>query len=183
MYGLAAHASHTTAASKHKRFKGLTPEQFLRGDPTDLKATLGQLVDVFGDQFLIRTQELDRFVDDRNFICHNYWRSVHTNIRGGRKGLEHPIEFLQNFIARSDKLLSVVRGFLALLMKSAAINEAREFEPTDQQQADVVSYLSQVEEHLKEHQQMDIAFPAPTNVSVRAFYGEEMYVIDLGRAD
>ena len=65
LYGLAAHVAHTPAAQKKKHFRDLTPEKFLRGDVKELKATLGELVDVFGETFLVHTPELVDFYKDR----------------------------------------------------------------------------------------------------------------------
>jgi hypothetical protein len=150
LYGIAAHCSHTSAAAKEKRFRALTPETFLRGDPAELKATLGQLIAVFGDEFLIRTADLDRFVDDRNIIIHSYWRSTHAGIHGSQKRISAPLEYLRHFVERSDRLLAVINGFLAHLMAAAAKREGRDFQITDNQRRDMEAYLRHVEQHLTE---------------------------------
>lgn len=150
LYGIAAHAAHTTPAAKEKRFRALTPEDFLSGDPVKLKATLGQLVNVFGDQFLIRTAELDKYVDDRNLIYHNYWRLTRGNTRGGQTRLDSPIVFLREFVERSDRLNSIIKGFYAHLMTAAAKKEGRNFQITDDHRRDMDAYLKHVDTYLKE---------------------------------
>ena len=82
LYGIAAHAAHTEAAKKKRRFRELDPERFLRGDPEDLKATLGEIVQTFGDAFLIKTAELEQWVRDRNLIVHDYFRTFVSPPRG-----------------------------------------------------------------------------------------------------
>jgi hypothetical protein len=149
LYGIAAHCSHTYAAAKEKRFRDLTLEAFLRGEPAQLKATLGQLIKAFGDQFLIRTADLDRFVDDRNVIFHNYWRLTRANIQG-TQGIADPLVYLQDFVQRSDRLLAVIKGFLAHLMAAAAKREGRDFQITERQRLDMEAYVRHVEQHLAE---------------------------------
>ena len=46
LYGLIAHIKPELKRSD-KRFRNLTPESFLRGDPSDLRATLGQLAKAY----------------------------------------------------------------------------------------------------------------------------------------
>ena len=152
IYGLAAHASHTAAAAKEKRFRTLTPEGFLRGDPTELKATLGQLVAVFGDEFLIGTAELNTYVDDRNLIYHNYWRLTRSSSRGSTHRLEHPVLFLKAFVESSNKLTSVINGFYALLISALAAKTGRDVKLTDAQIRDIKVYRMHAEQYLIQKQ-------------------------------
>ena len=82
LYGV---ISHLAGLPEHQnsRFRTLDPEKFLRGDAKDLKATLGQLVEWFGDKLLLTTEDLDKFVKDRNLIAHNYFRLTKARIKGG----------------------------------------------------------------------------------------------------
>ncbi|WP_439366007.1 hypothetical protein ACNJYD_08775 [Bradyrhizobium sp. DASA03005] len=128
LYGLAAHAAHTPTAKKERRFRDLTPEKFLRGDASELKATLGQLVTTFGEAFLIRTPELISFYEDRNLLAHDYFRTFRTNIRGTPDRRQEGPEFLRDFIKRALYWETVLRGLLAEMMKSAAQKEGREAE-------------------------------------------------------
>ena len=80
LYGIAAHASHTPAAQRERRFANLSGEKFLRGDPSELKATLGQLVTIFGDAFLIKTPDLIDFYERRNLIAHDFYRHFYMRI-------------------------------------------------------------------------------------------------------
>ena len=148
IYGLAAHASHTAAATKEKRFRTLTPEVFLRGDPAELKATLGQLVAVFGDEFLIGTAELNKYLDDRNLIYHNYWRLTHTNIRGSTHRLCNPVVFLKAFVESSKKLTSVFNGFVALLISAVAAKNGSDVKLTEIQIRDIKAYRLHAEQYL-----------------------------------
>ncbi|MEY4520305.1 MAG: hypothetical protein RLZZ499_2905 [Cyanobacteriota bacterium] len=79
LYGIVSHLSHLPEARKEKRFRELTPEEFLRGDMEDLKATLGQISTAFGDTLLMSNEELNQFIKDRNLIAHNYWRLTKTS--------------------------------------------------------------------------------------------------------
>lgn len=149
LYGVAAHASHTPAAAKDRRFRNLTPEAFLRGDPAELKATLGQLVATFGDLFAISTADLNRYVDDRNLISHSYWRLTRAKIRGAQQ-LAEPVAFLRDFLKRSDELVDVLNGFVAHLMIAVGEKEIREVTLSAKQRYDMDAYLRHVAKHLGE---------------------------------
>ena len=84
--GLLRHAAHTDVAKKDKHFRELNTEDFLRGDLTKQKATLGRLVDIFGDDFGIKTKSLEKLIDDRNLIVYRYYRVFVTQL----KGVERP---------------------------------------------------------------------------------------------
>ena len=131
LYGIASHAAHMPAAQKEKRFRDLTPEEFLRGDAGELKATLGQLVEAFGDAFLIRTPDLIAFYKDRNLIAHDYVRLFRFKFAGA-SAREDGRGFLIDFIRRAVHWETVLRGLLAELIQCAAVKEGRgdEFSPT-----------------------------------------------------
>ena len=112
LYGLASHLTHLPEFQS-RRYESLNAETFLRGDLANQKATLGQLVRDFSDKLLITSEELGKFVEDRNLIAHNYWRLVHANIQGGQS-MSDPRRFLQDFANRCAHWENVLRGFLAL---------------------------------------------------------------------
>ncbi|MEO0012938.1 MAG: hypothetical protein RLZZ535_1327 [Cyanobacteriota bacterium] len=141
LYGIVSHLSHLPEARKEKRFRELTPEEFLRGDMEDLKATLGQISTAFGDTLLMSNEELNQFIKDRNLIAHNYWRLTKTSIRNADK-LNDPEAFLKKFITNSDQWTAIVRGLLYKLMEAAAEKEGRtsEISFNEQQIADIATY-------------------------------------------
>ena len=126
LYGIAAHLSHLPEA-KEKRFRELTPEKFLRGDPNDLKATLGQIEKVFGEKLSISTDELTTFIEQRNLIAHNYYRLTRKSIKGAQQ-LPNPEEFLRSFLSQCGYWEKVMFGLLSLMLVAAAQKENRENE-------------------------------------------------------
>ncbi len=124
LYGMVAHCSHLPEAQQEKRFRDLTPEAFLRGDPSNLKATLGQLAAKFGEPLLLASNELDQLVEDRNLIAHSYWRTFHADI-GGRDRRQDAELFLTGFISLVEHLLKVISGLLTRLRIEAALKEDR----------------------------------------------------------
>lgn len=166
LYGIAAHLSHLPEAQQEKRFRELKPEAFLRGDPSDLKATLGQLVARFGKPLLLASNELDQFVADRNLIAHNYWRTFHANIDGVRRrqGAE---QFLTRFISLADHLLKVVSGLLTSLRIEAALQEGREGDITlgGDDLANMLLHLGHV------HRQLMFIHQPDGSVTVRPLIG------------
>ena len=123
LYGIASHCSHLPDAQSERRFRDLDPEKFLRGDISDLKATLGQIVRVFGDSFLIGCDELDAFIGKRNDIAHNIWRFTNTSLHPS------PIadikQYLKDFIAESKYWRTIIRGLTAAMRVAAAEAEGR----------------------------------------------------------
>ena len=104
LYGLAAHVKDEIK-DKNRRFRGLTPETFLRGNLADLRGTLGQLVEAFGSKFLLTTGELEQFVQDRNLIVHNYWRlarSGASDVIGGERLKGDPVGFVIRFLQQCE---------------------------------------------------------------------------------
>ena len=127
LYGIAAHLSHTDVAQKDKRFKDLNPETFLRGDPSDLKASLGQLVELWGDLLMIKTDRLVKYYQDRNLIIHNYRRVFMMEIKGNPPRTDG-VKFLRAFIVESSEIKQILLGLVYLMGKAIAIKEGREKE-------------------------------------------------------
>jgi hypothetical protein len=148
LYGLAAHASHLPAAQKDKRLKTLTPEAFLRGDPRELKVTLGQLSVAFGDAFLIATPMLENFCEDRNLIAHNYLRVFKSEIRGTQRR-DDAVPFLQKFLETAAYWEAILNGLLKELMVAAAAKEGRSSELvlSEQHHANMLAFRKHAEEY------------------------------------
>jgi hypothetical protein len=127
LYGIVSHASHLPAGQKEKRFRNLTPEKFLRGDEGDLKATLGQLIEAFGDAFLIKTPDLIEFYSDRNLLAHDFVRVFRIGTRQAPPRKD-AVDFLRAFIERAQSWEAILRGLLSELMEAAAIKEGRQAE-------------------------------------------------------
>jgi len=127
LYGIASHLAHTPAGQNDRRWRNLTPEKFLRGSADDLKATLGQLVEAFGDTLLISSPELADFYRDRNLVAHDYTRLYKAKIRGTVSPGDGPT-FLRAFIERATYWEKVLQGALALLKMGAAEKEGRQAE-------------------------------------------------------
>ena len=151
LYGIASHATHTDVAKKDGNFKDLTPEQFLRGDLAKQKATLGKLVHVFGDAFLIKTKALEELIEDRNLILHNYSR-IFVSPPEGVERQTNGEEFLQDFIKRALHFTKVVKGFLFLMMEAAAKKEGRtdEVVRTEYMNDAIAVYYGHVAKHMSE---------------------------------
>ena len=124
LYGIASHVAHLDVAKKDKHFRELSAEKFLRGDIAEQKATLGRIVNLFGDAFLIKTNELAKFISDRNLIVHNYSRVFVSPPKGVEKRTDGK-EFLSIFIHRAERFDKIVRGLLYELMVAAAAKEGR----------------------------------------------------------
>ena len=162
LYGIVANLSHLPEAQQEKRFRELKPEAFLRGDPSDLKATLGQLAARFGKPLLLASNELDRLVSDRNLIAHNYWRTFHLEIEGiERRRDAEP--FLNSFISLADHLLKVISGLLTRLRIEVALKEGREGEITlsEGDLADMLLHLGHV------HRQLTFTHEPDGSITVR----------------
>lgn len=105
-FGLAAHVPN----SNNKDWNG---EDFLRGNQGKFKKTLGRLKEAYADKFLLDNSDLDRLVRDRNILCHNYYRMVHADIKGGQK-IKNPVKFLTELSVLSNRYTSALLGFMAL---------------------------------------------------------------------
>lgn len=151
LYGIASHFSHLEVTKRDKHFRELNAEKFLRGNIEEQKATLGRIVKLFGDTFLISTKELDQFLHDRNLIVHNYHRVFVSPPKGVEKRLDGE-EFLEDFIHRSHKFDMVVRGLLFELMEAAAAKDGRgdEFERTSTVVEATSAYREHAERYLTE---------------------------------
>ena len=120
LYGLVAHVKPELKRTD-KRFSELTPESFLRGDLSQLRVTLGQLAKAYGHRFLLSTDELEAFVNNRNLIAHDYWRLSKASIRDGAT-LENPIELLRGFIQECQRWEEILRGLMAHMKLSVAVD-------------------------------------------------------------
>lgn len=129
LYGISSHLSHFPEAQADRRLKILTGEKFLRGNLKDMRITLGQLTDVFGKKLLLASSDLDKFVEDRNFIVHNYFRHFHTKF-GDRNKMESAEVFLQSFLERATSLIAVLEGLIVIIRETAARKENRTNEIT-----------------------------------------------------
>ena len=118
LYGLVAHVK-PELKRRDKRFRHLTPESFMRGDLSDLRATLGQLAKSYGTKFLLSADDLEVFVQNRNLIVHDYWRLSKGRIRDSRT-LENPMAFLQEFLDDCARWEGILRGVLANMRLSVA---------------------------------------------------------------
>lgn len=148
LYGIASHLSHIPEA-KEKRFRQLTPEKFLRGDPSELKATLGQMEKVFGEKLHISSSELNEFIRHRNLFAHNYYRLTKIQI-AGTKNLENPEEFLRKFLEQCAYWENVLSGLLYLMLVNTAKKENRECEInlSELQKSTIAAYSAHIEKRL-----------------------------------
>lgn len=149
LYGIAAHAAHIESAKKDGRFRDLDPERFLRGDPEELKATLGAIVQAFGDAFLIKTAELERWVGERNLIVHDYFRTFVSPPRGVARRTDGEA-FLLNFVDRALRYEQVAKGLLYHLMEAAADKDDVPFTRTPEMATAMSAYESHATQHLSE---------------------------------
>ena len=148
LYGLISHLGEDHK-DQDKRFRNLDPEKFLRGNVRDLKVTLGQLVDAYGDKLLLSTEDLVKFVEQRNLIIHSYWRLTKSNIRDGER-LENSVQFLKNFLDECGHWEKVLQGLMAT-MKVAISKKAGdrlESQITAEEQCNMEYYTKNVEKHL-----------------------------------
>lgn len=145
LYGIVSHLKDTSAAQS-KKFGTLTPEIFLRGDPEDLKKTLGQLVKEFGDKLFLTTADLNKFVDERNLIAHNYFRLAKADIKGGKR-LENPENFLMEFIKKCDHWTKVLTGLIAIMKEEIAKKQRKEILLTENENICIKYYYKNVERH------------------------------------
>jgi hypothetical protein len=147
LYGIASHVTHLPEFQSNRRFRDLNPEAFLRGDLSKLKATLGQLNDVFAGRLLLSSPELDRFISDRNLIAHNFFRIFHTKTRDEPEG--EPVEFLKDFLRRSQELQSVIEGSTATLKEETAKKFGRlsDIQITDRDNLNKDAYCRYVMRH------------------------------------
>ena len=145
LYGVVSHLTILTD-SKRKEFRTLTPEKFLRGNGEDCKATLGLLVHESGDRLLLTTEDLEKFVRNRNLIAHDFWRLAHIRIRGGRR-LEDPEAFLNQFIEDCLRWDRILQGLIATMRHASAEKLGRVINISDEE----LAYAAEFERNAKEH--------------------------------
>ncbi|KGE22243.1 hypothetical protein [Leptospira interrogans] len=145
LYGIVAHIS-----IKDKKFKNLTPETFLRGDLSNLKATLGQLKNYAGEKLLLSSNDLQDFVDKRNLIVHNYWRLTKANIKNGEK-LPNPEQFLRNFIDECQCWMNILNGYIKMLIQSIAEmeNQTNEINFGEKEHQEIEVYIDHVYKNIE----------------------------------
>lgn len=145
LYGIISHLTHLPEG-KGWKFKGLSPETFLRGNPNELNATLGQLESAFGVKLYLTNDDFKILIKDRNLIAHNYWRMSRTSIKGAKR-LENPEKFLLDFIDKCQYWKKVINGLLAFFILTVAKKESREHEvKLDQKQQDELNaYLHHIQ--------------------------------------
>ena len=149
-YGLVAHFRDELKKDEAK-FRGLTPEGFLRGDLANLRATLGQLARTYGKTLGLSPEELERFVKNRNLIVHDYWRLTKSDVQGAQT-LGNPISFLQQFVADCRRWEEILMGVLAT-MKLEIVASNRGAEPpelTAKELSHMVKYILHSWPHLPE---------------------------------
>ncbi len=124
LYGLASHYSHISEAKNNRAFKNLDPEKFLRGDLSDFRATLGQISGTFGNEFHLKSEFLDGFLEKRNLIVHRIWRLTHD--RKDEAPFSDLGEFLQDFLLECEEWIKIFRGLLSLIIEGAWIKSDKQ---------------------------------------------------------
>ena len=147
LYGAVSHLT-ILSDSKRREFRTLTPEKFLRGNAEDCRATLGLLVREFGDSLLLTTEDLEKFVRNRNLIAHDFWRLAHTRIRGGRR-LADPEAFLRQFLEDCLRWDRILQGLIATMRHTLAAKLGREINLSDEELAYAADFERNAMEHLR----------------------------------
>lgn len=147
LYGLISHVKPELKRGG-KRFEDLTPESFLRADPSNLRATLGQLTKAYGPKFLLSADDLAVFVKNRNLIAHDYWRLTKARIQDGR-ALENPMPFLQEFLNDCSRWERILQGLLAIMRLSIARRTGGEQQLALTQED--LDYMDQYSQHVQSH--------------------------------
>ena len=145
LYGLVANI-RDDLKQDDRRFRGLTPESFLRGDVSEMRATLGQLATAYGEGFLLSADDLTAFVNKRNLIAHDYWRLAKANIRDAEE-LQNPMGFVHGFLADCQRWERILRGVLANFKLAAARNVGDEDKA--QLTADDLACMDEYHEHVR----------------------------------
>ena len=134
LYGIASHLSHLDEAKKDKMFANLTAEDFLSDDPEKKKmrkATLGRLYRVFGKRLFVSNIAFDTFLQERNFIVHEFFRSLIKE-----RDIEVHHKRLNDFIDLAAITEKAIKGLLSQLTEAAAHKEGRddefELQPEDE---------------------------------------------------
>lgn len=123
LYGIASHLSHLDEAKKDTIFSQITAKDFLSDDPEKQhlrKATLGRLYHLFGKKLLLSNQAFDTFLSERNFIVHNFFRSLSRE-----NSIDSHHKRLNDFIELAELTEKALRGLLSELTEAAATKEGR----------------------------------------------------------
>jgi hypothetical protein len=137
LYGMASHLKATDP-----KFKDLTAEEFLRGDGTKTKATLGAIAQAYGPRLQLDGDELTQLVKDRNLIAHDYWRLTKALIKDGRT-LANPKQFLLSFIDRCNTWIRLCEGWITIAKYATAAQSSRldEVNETEESLIKTLEYL------------------------------------------
>lgn len=143
IYGLAVHFP-ASAISDQKRISKTSPEDFFRGDPSELKITLGQLSKAMGGALGIDPVRLGKFVDDRNLLAHNFFRTFHASIDGVANRLDQH-EFLRAFIRDAVSLEHALVNLVQEIRRLAAEKPAyAHLHPTVEEISKFEDYYSRI---------------------------------------
>lgn len=147
LYGIVAHLNDQPEFNRSGKFRNLTAEQFLRGDFTSLRATLGDLK-TFAGRLLLTSPEFEEFISDRNLIVHNYFRQFHTVY--GSADVDDGCRFLASFLESGRTLEQVLKGLLVVLREAVATETGRtsDLVLSDADQINRARYLQYVEAHM-----------------------------------
>lgn len=140
LHGLAAHIPK----ENNKNWNG---EEFLRGDQSNFKQTLGMLKAVYAKELLLNDEDLDKLVKYRNILCHNYFRMTHAGVKNGNK-LDDPIKFLEELIGLSNRYTSAILGLIASIMQ----HKDETYQHSDSETKNIAIYIEVVKQTLLERE-------------------------------
>ncbi|MGE8102242.1 hypothetical protein ACQKP1_01015 [Allorhizobium sp. NPDC080224] len=146
LYGIIAHLNDQPEFNRSGKFKGLTAEQFLRGDFKSMRATLGDL-NKFTGRLLLASPDFENFVSDRNLLVHNYFRQFHTAF--GDAESTNGVAFLTSFLENGRALEQVLKGLLVVLREAVAAKTGalEDLVVSEADLANKARYLQYVELH------------------------------------
>ncbi|WP_421875982.1 hypothetical protein [Marinoscillum sp.] len=119
--GLVAHFKNLP---EHKQFKNLNPRVFLDDTESNKKLrrqTLGQIFRILSEESssLTLIDELDKYLQKRNLLIHDFWRTYYRNNNDYLISSE-PVEFCKTFLEHSAKLEDFFKGLLYLIASHIA---------------------------------------------------------------
>ncbi|TWD40982.1 hypothetical protein FB440_104145 [Vibrio crassostreae] len=92
----------TKALSKEQQQSlGLDLDTFLRETSSEQASTLSLYEQTFGEQFPLKTNELNDFIYHRNLVTRGFWRVTGADVKGGEK-LANPELYLKEFLAKCE---------------------------------------------------------------------------------